>query len=230
MAAGKLVWDKTGERFYETGVDRGVLYPFDSEENDYGEGVAWNGLSNVTESPSGAEPTAVYADNIKYLNLFSAEEFGANIEAYSYPKEFGECDGSAEIAKGVSIGQQDRKQFGFCYRTLIGSDTQGNNDGYKIHIVYGAQASPSEVSHDTVSDSPEPSPLSWEVSTTPVNVTGHKPTAHLVIDSRYADPEKLTQLENILYGQDAGAEGTPAAAAARLPLPDEVVTLMGVAA
>lgn len=230
MAAGKLVWDKTGERYYETGVDRGVFFPFNSEENEYGEGIAWNGLSNVTESPSGAEPTAVYADNIKYLNLMSAEEFGASIEAYTYPKEFGECDGSAEIATGVTIGQQDRKTFGFSYRTLIGSDTMRNNAGYKIHFVYGALASPSEVSHDTVSDSPEPSPMSWEISTTPVTVKGFKPTAHLVVDSRYADPGKLTQLETILYGQDAGEEGTPAAVASRLPLPDEIATLMGEAA
>lgn len=223
--AGRLVWDATGERLYETGVSQGVLYVQDST-GKYPKGVAWNGLTGVTESPSGAEATALYADDIKYLNLMSAEEFGATIEAYTYPDEFAQCDGSAELAAGVTIGQQDRKTFGMCYKTVLGNDSESNNYGYKLHIIYGAKASPSEKAYATINDSPEAITFSWEVTTTPVNVSGFKPTASLTIDSTKVDAEKLTALEDILYGKDAGAEGTPAAVAARLPLPDEIAALM----
>lgn len=212
-----LVWDKTGEHFYETGVDRGVLYV--QESGAYPTGVAWNGLISVSESPSGAEANAVYADNIKYLSLMSAEEFGATIEAYTYPDEFMECDGSATLVEGVTIGQQSRKTFGMCYRTKLGNDVDLDEHGYKIHIIYGATASPSEKGYQTISDSPEAITFSWEVSTVPVNVTGMKPTASLVIDSTKSDPTKLQQLEKILYGGDDG-DGP------RLPLPDEIKTLM----
>lgn len=212
----KIVWDQTGERLYETGVKQGVLYIPNS--GVYSKGVAWNGLTAVTESPSGAEATALYADDIKYLNLMSNEEFGCTIEAYTYPDEFAACDGSASLAKGVSIGQQPRKTFGLCYRTTLGNDTDGNNYGYKLHMVYGCLAAPSEKAFSTINDSPEAITFSWEVSTTPVNVAGHKPTAHLEIDSTKADPVKLAALEKILYG-DTDTE-------ARLPLPDEIVTLM----
>ena len=212
----KIVWDQTGERLYETGVKQGVLYI--PASGVYSKGVAWNGLTAVTESPSGAEATALYADDIKYLNLMSNEEFGCTIEAYTYPNEFAACDGSASLAKGVSIGQQPRKTFGLCYRTTLGNDTDGNNYGYKLHMVYGCLAAPSEKAFSTINDSPEAITFSWEVSTTPVNVAGHKPTAHLEIDSTKADPVKLAALEKILYG-DTDAE-------ARLPLPDEIVTLM----
>ena len=222
---GRLVWDATGERLYETGVSQGVLYVQDST-GKYPKGVAWNGLTGVTESPSGAEATALYADDIKYLNLMSAEEFGATIEAYTYPDEFAQCDGSAELAAGVTIGQQDRKTFGMCYKTVLGNDSESNNYGYKLHIIYGAKASPSEKAYATINDSPEAITFSWEVTTTPVNVNGFKPTASLTIDSTKVDAGKLTALEDILYGKDAGAEGTPAAVAARLPLPDEIATLM----
>lgn len=221
----KLVWDQTGERLYETGVDRGVLYLLDSS-NKYSTGVAWNGLTAVTESPSGAEATDLYADNIKYLSMRSAETFGATIEAYTYPDEFGECDGSAEIATGVIIGQQSRKTFGLCYRTVIGNDVNGNDHGYKLHLIYGATASPSEKGYATINDSPEAITFSWEVSTTPVNVEGFKPTACLTIDSTKANATDLASLEEILYGKDAGAEGTPAAVEPRLPLPDEVAEIM----
>lgn len=223
--AGRLVWDATGERLYETGVSQGVLYVQDST-GKYPKGVAWNGLTGVTESPSGAEATALYADDIKYLNLMSAEEFGATIEAYTYPDEFAQCDGSAELTAGVTIGQQDRKTFGMCYKTVLGNDSESNNYGYKLHIIYGAKASPSEKAYATINDSPEAITFSWEVTTTPVNVSGFKPTASLTIDSTKVDAEKLTALEDILYGKDAGAEGSPAAVAARLPLPDEIATLM----
>ena len=212
----KIVWDQTGERLYETGVKQGVLYI--STSGVYSKGVAWNGLTAVTESPSGAEATALYADDIKYLNLMSNEEFGCTIEAYTYPDEFAACDGSASLAKGVSIGQQPRKIFGLCYRTTLGNDTDGNDYGYKLHMVYGCLAAPSEKAFSTINDSPEAITFSWEVSTTPVNVAGHKPTAHLEIDSTKADPVKLAALEKILYG-DTDTE-------ARLPLPDEIVTLM----
>ena len=216
----KLVWDQTGERYYETGVKMGVLYP-QSTSGTYPKGVAWNGLTAVTESPSGAEATALYADDIKYLNLISAEEFGATIEAYTYPPEFGACDGSAEIATGVTIGQQKRTAFGLCYRTTLGNDTDGNDHGYKLHIIYGAMATPSEKAYATINDSPEAITFSWEVTTTPVSVSGFKPTANLTIDSTKVDAAKLTALETILYGSDSEVSKEP-----RLPLPDEIATLM----
>lgn len=215
----KLVWDKTGERLYETGVKQGVLYLLGSG-GTYTKGVAWNGLTNVTESPSGAEATPLYADDIKYLNLMSTEEFGGTIEAYTYPDEFAECDGSASLANGVYIGQQARKTFGFCYRTTLGNDVDNNNYGYKLHLVYGALASPSEKAYGTINDNPEAITFSWEFSTTPVNVTGHKPTASITIDSTKVDAEKLAALEKILYGDDADSTE------ARLPLPDEVAQIM----
>ena len=218
----KLVWDKTGERYYETGVKNGVLYI--PTEGVYSKGVAWNGLTAVTESPSGAEATALYADDMKYLSLYSAEEFGATIEAYTYPDEFAQCDGSAELTKGVSIGQQARKTFGLCYRTTIGNDTDGNDYGYKLHMIYGCMASPSEKAYSTINDSPEAITFSWEVTTTPVSVAGFKPTASITIDSTKADPTKLAALEDILYGKD-GEPGSEA----RLPLPDEIKTLMSAA-
>lgn len=217
----KIVWDQTGDRFYETGVDHGVLYV--QSNGTYPSGVPWNGLTAVTESPSGAEASAFYADNIKYLNLMSAEEFGATIEAYTYPDEFEACDGSAELAEGVKIGQQKRSAFGLCYRTKIGNDTDGDDKGYKLHLIYGAMASPSERNYQTVNDSPEPITFSWEVTTTPVAVTGKRPTACLTIDSRTADAAKLAALEEILYGKDAGGSGS--AAEPRLPLPDEIATM-----
>lgn len=220
----KIVWDKTGERYYETGVKNGVLYL--QTNGVYNNGVAWNGLTAVTESPSGAEATALYADDMKYLNLYSAEEFGATIEAYTYPDEFGECDGSKELVDGVTIGQQTRKAFGLCYRTVIGNDTDGEAHGYKLHIIYGAMASPSEKAYATINDSPEAITFSWEVTTTPVNVTGAKPTASVVIDSTKADPTKLAALEVILYGKDPTTQDGDDGVAPRLPLPDEIKTLM----
>lgn len=221
----KIVWDKTGERFYETGVDHGVLYPIQTG-GLYNKGVAWNGLTSVSESPSGAESTAIYADNIKYLNLISAEEFGATIEAYTYPDEFAECDGSATPTPGLTIGQQTRKVFGLCYRTMIGNDVDGQEHGYKLHLIYGCQASPSEKGYQTINDSPEAITFSWEITTTPVNVTGHKATACLTIDSTKVDGTKLAALEEVLYGKDAGLEGSPAAVEPRLPLPDEVIEML----
>ena len=214
----KIVWDQTGERLYETGVKRGVLYVQDSG-GTYPKGVAWNGLTAVTESPSGAEATPLYADDIKYLNLISTEELGGTIEAYTYPDEFAECDGSASIATGVYIGQQPRKTFGMCYTTTVGNDVDSNAHGYKLHLIYGALASPSEKAYSTINDSPEAITFSWEFSTTPVNVTGFKPTANIVIDSTKANPEKLAALEKILYGD---TEVEP-----RLPLPNEVAQVMG---
>ena len=217
----KIVWDQTGEKLYETGVKNGVLYP-QAEGGTYPKGVAWNGLTAVTESPSGAEATALYADDIKYLNLVSAEEFGATIEAYMYPKEFEECDGTAEIAPGVSIGQQARKTFGMSYKTTLGNDVDNNDYGYKLHIIYGALASPSEKGYATINDSPEAITFSWEVKTTPVAVKGFKPTASIVIDSTKVKAEKLKALEDILYGT---TDVEP-----RLPLPDEIAELMKEAA
>lgn len=222
----RVKWDQTSERLYETGVDRGVVYP-QASNGTYPKGAAWNGLTGVTESPSGAEPTALWANNHKYLNLMSAEEFAATIEAYTYPDEFAECDGSAELAKGVKIGQQKRTAFGLTYRTKLGNDVDGDDYGYKIHIIYGALAAPSERAYATVNDSPEAITMSWEVSTTPVETKDFEPTSHLEIDSTKADPDKLKALEDILYGKDgASDQGTDP----RLPLPDEIATLMGAAA
>ena len=222
----KLVWDKTGEHFYETGVKNGVLYPL-SASGTYPKGVAWNGLTAITESPSGAEATALYADDIKYLNLMSNEEFGATVEAYTYPDEFAECDGSAALTDGVYIGQQTRKTFGLCYRTTLGNDAMGNDYGYKLHIIYGAMASPSEKAYSTINDSPDAITFSWELSTTPVAVANFKPTASLTIDSTKVDAAKLTALEEILYGKDGTGEGgSTGAVDPRLPLPDEIATLM----
>lgn len=221
----KLVWDKTGERLYETGVKQGVVYP-QNADGSYPKGAAWNGLTAVTESPSGAESTALYADDIKYLNLVSNEEFGGTIEAYTYPDEFAPCNGSVEAAPGVNLGQQPRKQFGLCYRTGLGNDTEGYDHGYKLHLVYGALAAPSESAYATVNDSPEAITFSWEFSTTPVSVKGYKPVAHLEIDSTKVDPAKLTALEEILYGKDPTTEGAGDGKDARLPLPDEVIELL----
>ena len=213
----KIVWDESGKRTYETGVRNGVLYLQDAQ-GAYSKGVAWNGLTAVTESPSGAEPTALYADDIKYLELFSAEEFGATIEAYTYPAEFEKCDGSASLGTGVTIGQQDRATFGLCYRTVLGNDVKGSEFGYKLHLIYGAKAKPSEKGYQTINDSPEAITFSWEISTTPVNVAGFKPTACVTIDSTKIAPEKLTQIETLLYG-DTSAE-------AKLPLPDEIAEIV----
>lgn len=212
-----LVWDKIGEHFYETGVDRGVLYP--QANGKYPNGVAWNGLTGVTESPSGADATDMYADNQKYLSLRAAETFGATIEAYTYPDEFAECDGSAALADGVKIGQQTRKTFGFSYRTLIGNDTEGTDKGYIIHLVYGATASPSSKTRSSVNESPEAVTFSWEISTTPVNVTGFKPTATIEIDSTKISAKALKAIEAKLYGDETN--GTP-----QLPLPDEIKQLV----
>lgn len=223
----KLVWDKIGERLYETGVKQCVLYL--PTNGVYSKGVAWNGITAVNENPSGAEATALYANDGKYLNLYSVEEFGATVEAYTYPDEFAECDGSAEIAKGVMVGQQTRKTFGLCYKTTIGNDVDGNDHGYKLHIIYGAMASPSEKAYSTINDSPEAMTFSWELTTTPVTVTGKKPTASIVIDSTKCDPQKLAALEAILYGKDATSEQANDGADPRLPMPDEIATLMAAA-
>lgn len=212
----KLSWDNSGERFYETGVKNGVLYV--QNAGKYPKGVAWNGLTAVTESPSGAEATPLYADDIKYLELTSEEEFGGTIEAYTYPDEFAECDGSAELATGVKISQQKRKAFGLAYRTTLGNDEDGNDHGYKLHLVYGCKAAPSEKAYATINDSPEAITFSWEFTTTPVAVTGHKPTAHIEIDSTKADPTCLAALEAKLFGSQSEDP--------QLPLPDEVKTLM----
>ena len=259
----KLFWDQTGERLYETGVKNGVLYP-QGDNGAYPKGVAWNGLTAVTESPSGAEANPLYADDIKYLNLLSTEEFGATIEAYTYPEEFEACDGSAEIAEGVTIGQQKRKTFGMAYKTVLGNDTENNNYGYKLHLIYGALAAPSEKAYATISDSPEAITFSWEVTTTPVSVSGFEPTASLTIDSTKVDANKLAALEAVLFGKDhelvktqptdwntnyknyftksgdtyAAVSGDSAPSwedgkyytadsVARLPLPDEVASIMG---
>lgn len=212
----KLIWDEAGKKLYETGIQQGVLYPQDAT-GVYPAGYAWNGLISVTESPSGAEPSPLYADNGKYLTLMSAEEFGATIEAYTYPDEFADCDGTAELAVGVLIGQQTRKAFGLAYKTLVGNDTEGEAHGYKLHLIYGALAAPSEKAYQTVNDSPEAITFSWELSTTPVAVTGKKPTACITIDSTKVDAAKLLLLEAKLFGDAA----TPA----ELPLPDEIATM-----
>lgn len=205
MPKTKLVWDEIGSRYYETGVRHGVLYPVGSgaASGTYPEGVAWNGLISISESPSGAEANPIYADDIKYLNLYSAEDLGLTIEAYTYPDEFGECDGTAEPATGLIISQQTRKAFGLAFRTTIGNDTEGNDYGYKLHLIYGCMASPSEKAYSTINESPEAITFSWEVTTTPVEVNNYKPTARLVIDSTKADPDKLSKLEAVLYGVDA---------------------------
>lgn len=216
-----LHWDEQGEKLYETGIKKCVLYPL-NENNQYTPGVAWNGISSVSESPSGAEANAIYADDVKYLNLYSAEELGATIEAYMYPDEWEECDGSAELAEGVVLGQQNRKTFGLCYRTTLGNDTDGNDYGYKLHLLYGCKASPSERQYSTINDSPEAISFSWTITTTPVNVTGYKPTSVITIDStKFKTPEKqakLKALEDILYGTE---NVDP-----RLPLPDEIKSIM----
>lgn len=214
----KLEWDKTGERLYETGISNGVLYPLEGTSGKYPKGVAWNGLTAVTESPSGAEPTPLYADNIKYLNLTSAEEFGFTIEAYMYPDEFAACNGEGKLAEGVTIGQQKRQAFGLSYKTILGNDTDGDAHGYKLHLVYGALAAPSEVARNTVNDNPEAATMSWECSTTPVTVKGFKPTSHLIVDSTVVTADKLKKLEDKLYGSADGESS--------LPLPDEVLTLL----
>ena len=225
MANKRLIWDAVGERLYETGVDHGVLYVM-GDNNTYGEGIAWNGLTAVNESPSGAESTALYADNIKYLNLISAEEYGYTLEAYDSPEEFDQCDGLASPVAGMTIGQQKRKMFGFVYRSLIGNDTDGQDHGYKLHICYGCQASPSERNHQTVNDSPEATTLSWTVTTTPVNVTGYKPTASIVIDSTKIDQQKLAALEDVLFGKDPTTMGGEDGVAPKLLMPDEVINLL----
>lgn len=218
-----LEWDNTAERFYETGIDHCVLYVQDSS-GAYPKGVAWNGITAITESPSGGEANPVYADNIKYLNLYSAEDFGATIEALAYPKEFADCNGEEELVegKGVYISQQERKTFGLCYRTIVGNEVDGNDHGEKIHIIYGAKASPSEQAFNTINESPEPATFSWEVTTIPVPVTGFKPTAHLIIDSRECSAANFAALKSILYGTPA--DGSTAAVDARLPLPNEIIT------
>lgn len=217
MAA--LTWDQVGERVFETGVDRGVLYMPDVT-GDYKNGVAWNGLTTVTESPSGAESNPQFADNIKYLNLISAEEFGATIEAFTYPDEFAECDGTAVPTPGVVVGQQGRKVFGLCYRTRLGNDLEGTDHGYRLHLVYGAQAAPSEKAYGTINDSPEAIAFSWDVTTTPVPVADLKPTALIVVDSTVVDSAALAALETALYG------GTGVGAEPHLPSPDEVIEMV----
>ena len=210
-----LTWDNSGERLYETGVDHGVLFLID-EGGEYTPGVAWNGLTTVTESPAGADATPQFADNIKYLNLIAAETFGGTIEAFTYPDEFAECDGTAVPTDGVTVGQQSRKPFGLCYRTLLGNDTEGTDLGYKLHLIYGAQAAPSERAYATVNDSPSAIAFSWAITTTPVNVTDYKPTALLTIDSTKVDPTTLQDLLDILYGASADP---------RMPLPDEIISM-----
>ena len=217
----RLEWDKSGERLYETGIEKGVLYPITNGQ--YQKGVAWNGLTAFTESPSGAENTDLYADNIKYLSMQSAETFGGTIEAYMYPDEFAECDGSANVADGVTIGQQTRKGFGFCYRTKVGNDTDGNEHGDKIHIIYGCKCSPSEKNYQTINDSPDAITFSWEVNSTPVNVTNYKPTSCLVIDTTKISEAALTAIEDALYGKN----GEDAVATdPKILMPDEVIAII----
>ena len=217
----KIVWDETGKHFFETGIKNGVLYPQDSM-GKYPKGVAWNGLTSVTESPGGADPSDIYADDDKYLTLRAKETFGGTIEAYTSPDEFGVCDGTAELAPGVYIGQQARKAFGLCYRTAVGNDVDGTDHGYKLHLVYGATASPAQKAYSTINESPEAMTLSWEFTTTPVKVTGHKPTALLVIDSRNVDPGVMTKIEKVLYGDESKE--------ASLPSPDEVLAIINAGA
>jgi Bacterial Ig-like domain len=215
----KIVWDAATKRLYETGVSQGVLYPMDIDLGTYPKGVAWNGLTTITESPSGAEANPQYADNIKYLNLLSAEQFGGTVEAFMYPQEFGICDGSAEPVTGVVLGQQKRNPFGLSYRTVLGNDAEGEAYGYKLHLIYGAQAAPSEKAYSSINDSPSPIAFSWAITTTPVPVTGYKAVSLITIDSTRVDSVKLAALETILYGTEGGADG-------RLPLPDEVVSVL----
>ena len=214
----RLVWDAVGERLFETGVKQCVLYPIDKISGTYNKGVAWNGVTSVSESPSGAEATDLYADDAKYLSLLSAETFGCTVEAYTYPEEFEACDGTAQLTAGVTIGQQARSVFGLCYRTTVGNDVDGNDHGYKLHIIYGCKATPSEKSYSSINDSPEAITFSWTVNTTPVSVEGFKPTASLVIDSTKVDKVKLSKLEDVLYGSES--------ADPRLPLPNEIVTIL----
>lgn len=213
----RIVWDQTGERYFETGVKNGVLYPYNSQLKKYSNGVAWNGLITVSESPSGAEPTALWADDIKYLNLMSTEEFGASVEAYTYPEEFAACNGEAELSNGISIGQQKRSMFGMAYRTKIGNDLDADL-GYKIHLIYNAMAAPSEKSYGSVNDSPEAVTFSWELSTTPVAVDGFKPTATLVIDSTKTTAAKMAELEDLLFGSENKEP--------KLLLPNEVIAII----
>lgn len=223
-----LKWDATGERTYETGVKDCVLYPI-SDSNTYNKGVAWNGITSISENPEGAEPNDLYADDIKYLSLISTETLGLTVEAYTYPDEFAECDGSKSAVAGVSVGQQGRKTFGLCYRTTYGNDTVGNDYGYKLHLIYGCKASPSEKGYETINDNPDAITFSWEVNTTPVAVgTGYKPTASIIIDSTKVDSTKLDNLKTILYGTAADETATPPTEAvdARLPLPDEVISIL----
>lgn len=215
----KIVWDLMPERLFETGIDHGVLYPYNVVSNEYKPGVGWNGLVSVSESPDGAEPNDQYADNIKYFSLRSAEDLNGTIEAFMYPDEWNQCDGNVEVSKGVVIGQQARKMFGLSYRTVLGNAVDGIDYGYKLHLLYGATASPSERNYETINENPEPSTLSWDYSTTPVPVTGYKPTALVTINSKTVDPVKLKALEDILYGTE---EDDP-----RLPLPDEVISIIG---
>ena len=214
----RLVWDAVGERLFETGVKQCVLYPIDKVSGTYNKGVAWNGVTSVSESPSGAEATDLYADDAKYLSLLSAETFGCTVEAYTYPEEFEACDGTAQLTAGVTIGQQARSVFGLCYRTTVGNDVDGNDHGYKLHIIYGCKATPSEKSYSSINDSPEAITFSWTVNTTPVSVEGFKPTASLVIDSTKVDKTKLSKLEDVLYGSES--------ADPRLPLPNEIVGIL----
>lgn len=214
----KLVWDQNGERLYETGVKNVILYKWDQVKSNYGEGVAWNGVTAITESPSGADATSYYADDQKYLELRGAEDFGFTIEAYMYPDEWMECDGSATPVTGVTIGQQTRMRFGLCYRTVVGNDTDGDSHGYKLHLIYNSTASPSEKAYQTINDSPEPNSMSWEASSTPVNVTGYKSTCNITIDSTKVNADKLAALEEILLGTET--------VTAKLPSPDEVIALL----
>lgn len=220
--AAKIKWDQVGEHLYETGVDHGILSVVD-DTGKYGAPVPWNGLTNVSENPSGADANPQYADNIKYLNLIAAEDFGITIEAFTYPSEFGQCDGTAEIAPGIMIGQQGRRTFGFGYRTKIGNDVMNDNYGYKLHFAYGCVAAPSEKGYDTISDSPEPISFSWEVNTTPVPVEGFKPTAILTIDSSLVDATKLKAFEELIYGADPTMEGGDDGVAPKFMLPDEIL-------
>lgn len=225
MPKQKIAWDKIGEHTYELGVDHGILAIL-GDDGVYGTPEPWNGLTNVSEDPSGAEASPSYADNIKYLNIISAEDFGLSIEGFTYPAAFGECDGSAEVAPGVFIGQQARKTFAFGYRTKVGNDIQNENYGYKLHFAYGCLASPSEKSFDTISDNPEPMTLSWDITTTPVSVTGYKPTAFLTVDSTLVDPDKLAALEELIYGKDPTTEDADDGVAPHFPMPDEIIALM----